>query len=152
MRGGNLIGLLGRFAAVGLLNTAVDALLFLVLIRVAMIPVLQASLFSFLVGNLNGFLLHKYWTFRQSSRQSEAARQYVKFLLTSVTILTLHQGCLLIFHFFLQVPDILAKCAGIVLGVGFSFWINRQWVFCSGFKGKKPFSTINRGIRGTALW
>jgi putative flippase GtrA len=118
-----------KFAIVGLLNTAIDAGLFLILTRLAEIPTLLAGTLSFLAGNLNSFVMNKLWTFDDRARGMAAKWQYTRFAAVSLAVMGVHQACLLVLHDGLGMWDFGAKGAGIVLGFLLGFALNRLWVF-----------------------
>jgi putative flippase GtrA len=117
------------FVAIGLINTAIDACLYWVLTRFGSMEPLLASAFSFLAGGLNSFLMNKHWTFSHNARNGDFLAQYVKFVLVSVAVLGLHEISLLVLHYGLGFPDLVAKGNGIAMGVVAGFLLNKHWVF-----------------------
>ena len=119
----------GLFIIVGALNTGLDAGLYLTLTRSLGMKPLIASMFSFLAGSVNSFLMNKRWTFGHPSTRVEALRQYGKFFTVSLFVLGLHQLSLLIIHHGLGFSDLPAKGCGILTGVLSGFMLNKYWVF-----------------------
>ncbi|MDZ7360341.1 MAG: GtrA family protein [candidate division KSB1 bacterium] len=119
----------GKFAVVGLINTGLDAGLFLILTRLAEAPALVASAFSFLAGNVNSYFMNKLWTFDDQAVGIEKGGQYARFVLVSLTVMGVHQACLVFFHHGLGLWDVAAKGIGIMLGFVLGFSLNRFWVF-----------------------
>ena len=115
-----------RFSITGLLNTAVDFSLFMILSYFG-VWLLVAQAVGYTGGMLNSYLVNRSWTF--GSREPIVGRQLVRFVFSNLIQLVLSM-------FLLQwlVVDIgFSKLVGKVLTVGFivtlSFFINRLWVF-----------------------
>lgn len=125
----NPIKQLVRFAGVGVLNSGIDAALYLALTRVLDMAPLTASALSFLAGSLNSFLLNKRFTFADTAAGRMMAAQYVKFLCVTILVLGVHQSSLLLLHHHLGTRDVSAKALGMLAGMLLGFRLNRRWVF-----------------------
>jgi len=125
----NPIRQLLHFAGVGVINSLIDAVMYVVLSRGVGLPPLMASALSFFAGSVNSFLLNKHFTFVSACAGREMARQYVKFLGVTVLVLSVHQLNLAVWHHLLGLPDVIAKAVGILSGVMLGFRLNRRWVF-----------------------
>jgi putative flippase GtrA len=115
-----------RFSITGLLNTAVDFSLFMILSYFG-VWLLVAQAVGYTGGMLNSFLINRSWTF--GSREPIVGRQLVRFVFSNIIQLVLSM-------FLLQglvVGMGLSKLIGKVLTIGFivtlSFFVNRLWVF-----------------------
>lgn len=115
-----------RFSITGLLNTAVDFSLFMILSYFG-VWLLVAQAVGYTGGMLNSYLVNRSWTF--GSREPIVGRQLVRFVFSNLIQLVLSM-------FLLQglvVGMGLSKLVGKLLTVGFiltlSFFINRLWVF-----------------------
>ncbi|MDZ7307326.1 MAG: GtrA family protein [candidate division KSB1 bacterium] len=113
----------------GVLNSLIDALLYLLLTRATDLAPLPASALSFLTGSVNSFLLNKRFTFVDETGGAEMARQYVRFFCVTLLVLGVHQLSLLWWYHLLALPDVFAKACGMAAGVLLGFRLNRNWVF-----------------------
>jgi putative flippase GtrA len=125
----NPIKQLVSFAGIGVLNSGIDALLYLALTRGFGAAPLTASALSFLAGSLNSFLLNKRITFADPAAGRIMAGQYVKFLCVTGLVLGVHQISLALLHHQLGAPDVFAKAFGMLAGMLLGFRLNRRWVF-----------------------
>lgn len=133
----NPIKQLVSFASVGVLNSGIDALLYLALTRGLGVTPLTASALSFLAGSLNSFLLNKRFTFADPAAGRMMAAQYVKFLCVTGIVLGVHQISLALMHHQLGAPDVFAKAFGMLAGMLLGFRFNRRWVFRLNLAGSK---------------
>ena len=120
---------LWRFVLVGLVNTGVDFLLFLFLVRVAGINYLLAQTVSYCFGMVNSFIMNKLWTFAKTGQDISTHLQFIQF--AGLNVLSLG-GSLLglkILNDYLGVNIYLAKI--LVTGVTWSIrYVGyRYWVF-----------------------
>ncbi len=140
-----------KFVSVGVVNTVIDAFVFLMLVHLVDVPVLAASSISFLLGSLNSFCMNKYWTFGEHTFGAQTTRQYVKFLMVSAAVLSLHQICLVSLHLGLGAPEIVAKTSGILLGTTLSFALSKWWVFVER-RSSEGFFSVKTIQRMMAQW
>lgn len=80
---------LGRFGAVGVLNTVVDLSLFALLSSVLALPLLPANTLAYSAGIANSFVWNRRWTFAHRPRQG-IGRQFARFAVVSVSALVLN--------------------------------------------------------------
>ncbi|KLU61632.1 GtrA-like protein [Peptococcaceae bacterium CEB3] len=119
---------LWRFLLVGCVNTGVDFLLFLLLIRTAGINYLLAQTVSYCFGVVNSFTMNKLWTF-DNARQSMSTRlEFVQFVGLNVLSLGISLLGLKVLNDYLGVNIYLAKVAvtGITWSVryiGYKYWV-----------------------------
>jgi len=88
-----------RFAIVGIINTGLDLIVFVILRYRLGTPVIHAHVAGFLLAVFNSFFMNKYWTFGDYTRGGRAWRQAAIFalsasgaLIVSSTVLGLAAG------------------------------------------------------------
>jgi len=120
--------MLGRFLIVGLVNTGVDFLLFLFLMRVAGVNYLVAQIVSYSFGVVNSFLMNKAWTFEDAGRTMSTPVQLVQFVALNILALSLSLIGLKTFNGYLGLNIYLSKIlvTGVTWSVrytGYRFWV-----------------------------
>lgn len=141
----------GRFAAIGVLNTGIDFLLYnFFIIFLAFAPFL-ANIFSAGIAMVNSFYLNKRWTFGLKGKAS--LNQVLKFLAVTITsIYVIQTGAIYLLtekwvlpgHMvwtafgalglsrmlsFSFVFNNFAKVVGIILGLIWNFILYKKWTF-----------------------
>jgi dolichyl-phosphate beta-glucosyltransferase len=119
-----------RFMSVGVLNTAIDASVYIALTR--LVPAffnepVPAKFFSFLAATVCSLLLNRYWTFQIRGRltASEVARFYVAVSGTLVLNVAL-------MYFFVRVVgiyDLVALILTTLCTFGINYVLSRRWIF-----------------------
>lgn len=121
-----------QFAIVGILNTLIDLGFFNIFLSLGVSPTASSGV-SFVIANLNGYILNRHWTF--NDRKSERAiPQYGVYLLTNLVGLLVN---ILVVHFVLaanlSLPTTLvanlAKLLAIGVTVIWNYGVSRLWVF-----------------------
>jgi putative flippase GtrA len=115
-----------RFAAVGVLNTAVDVGLFLLLVRALSVPTVVANSVSYSAGVLNSFLLNKYWTFGRVRQTHPFGRQLVLFISLNLVGLLISNAVVTGLHRLGPGP---AKLISIPIVFAWNFWTSRRVVY-----------------------
>jgi putative flippase GtrA len=120
---------MGKFGAVGVLNTTLDMGLFWLLHVKLGIPFIIANLMSYSVGVLNSFILNKMWTFVDTCDQGSIGRQLPAFL--AINALSLGLSSLILWVCFEPMGVMTAKLMATVVSFLVNFWANRTFVFHS---------------------
>jgi putative flippase GtrA len=135
--GGERAGEVIRFGAVGLVNTSVDALLYLLLTRGSLLfgeHLLAAKFFSYLAGTISSLFLNRTWTcgVKEKLTLAEVARFYA---MTSFSLVT----NVVLMHAFLSLGlyDVLALAAATAFTFLVNFVLSKFWVFKTARKGDK---------------
>lgn len=123
-----------RFAIVGLSNTAVDLLIFNMLLFLQVNTYIAASI-SFIVAVTNSYVLNRSWTFRDR-KSARIGKQYTLFLLTNTVGLIFNTIIIFLFTQYLPlgsetITANLAKIVAIVLVVFWNYAASRIIVFRS---------------------
>jgi dolichyl-phosphate beta-glucosyltransferase len=116
-----------RYATVGVTGTALDVVLLYVFVDLLHIPVLVAAAISFIAAVVNNFILNKFWTFRNNSRNFR--KQFIKFFLVSVVGLVLTEICMALFVYLLGIWYIASKLLTSVIVLTWNFLANKNWTF-----------------------
>ncbi len=115
-----------KFALVGVMNTGIDYLVFL-LLAAAGLPALPAHACSYTAGLINSFFWNKLWTFRAPRVWKPG--EIVRFVLVNLTALAAAGGVLLAGRDVCGLPAALAKACALPVSLTINFLGNRLWVF-----------------------
>lgn len=119
-----------KYSIVGLSNTLIDFLIYVVLTRtVAFFATyfLLANVLSFGIAVTNSYIWNRRWTFR--STDAKRFQQYMKFFIVNIGGLLLNTGLLSLLVYKFGVYDIMGKVIAIVISLAWNFLLNRIWVF-----------------------
>jgi len=116
-----------KYCIVGVLGTTVDAGSLYLFVEYANLPVLPATVLSFLLAVINNFILNKIWTFK--NRSTNVRKLFIKFLIISVVGLMITTLSMYIFVYVIGIWYIASKLmtSGIVLT--WNFLGNKYWTF-----------------------
>lgn len=78
-----------RFGVVGVLNTALDVAVFLLLVRVFNVHVAPANVMSYSLGLINSYVCNRWWTFGEVSQRLPVGRQFLLFAIFNLAGLAL---------------------------------------------------------------
>jgi putative flippase GtrA len=118
-----------KFNLVGLLNTALDFVLFSLLTWLGVFYI-WAQCISYGVGMLNSYTLNKYWTFAQKGRLEP--KQAMRFLVLNLGSLLLSLGMLAFLSDYLGIKILAAKLLTTAVTTLFNYAGNKLWVFRAG--------------------
>lgn len=116
-----------RYAVVGTIGTAIDVGSLYLFVDHLHIPILIAAALSFTLAVINNFLLNKFWTFQNKSRNIR--KQFIKFSLVSLVGLGLTEVCMAAFVYLLNIWYIPAKLATSCIVLTWNFLANKYWTF-----------------------
>lgn len=116
-----------RFGMVGVINTAIDLILFSLLVQSARLPAAPANILSYSAGILNSFLMNRAWTFNDRSRGKAFLRSFVVF--AGINLLGLAFSTLLVLLFSQFMSPILAKTLSVPLVFIWNFLASRHLAF-----------------------
>jgi putative flippase GtrA len=120
----------GRFAVVGVINTAVDIGIYTFLTR--LIPLffghlLFAKAVSFVVATVCSFTLNRQWTFQQQGKVR--IHEILRFYSTVGSAIFINLGVVYIFHTKLHFHDLFAVVIATGFTVVWNFLFTKFWVF-----------------------
>ena len=115
-----------KFGLTGVMNTAVDFLVFTVLSWIG-INVYLSQTISYAAGMLNSYVVNRTWTF--SSKGRFFGSQLWRFLLANLSLLAISLLALRIGVNVLAVPRMAAKLLATGCTMILGFLVNRLWVF-----------------------
>lgn len=123
------LSILFRYCLVGTSGTILDLGILYALVEYAHLPVIPASIISFVIAAFNNFLWNKIWTFQD--RSARVIKQYIKFMIVSVMGLLLNTSILFVAVHLLLIWYVAAKlfASGVILL--WNFAINKFWTFRS---------------------
>jgi putative flippase GtrA len=114
-----------RFCIVGLSNTALSLVVFVIAIS-AGVPYLAASCGAFAAGALNGYTLNRVWTFKAGSFRAQGLVRYV---FVQALGLGLNLGLLAGLVEVVNVASIPAQAMVLPVISILTFALNRRWTF-----------------------
>ncbi len=115
------------FCIVGAISSSIDVGILYVLVEFFQFPVYPAAAVSLIVASLNGYILNKCFTFKDTSRKIK--QQYLFFLLVALVGLILTLVFLRLFIDYFGLYYIYAKMLTLVIVVFWNFSANRTFVF-----------------------
>ncbi len=128
------LGLVGhkevlKFTVVGVINTLLDAAVYIFLTRfMGMGPTpVAAKFFSFMSGTITSLFLNRAWTF--GIRERLRMREVGRFYLTASANVVLNLSLMYFFVHGLQLYDLVALALTTALTFTFSFAVSKWWVF-----------------------
>src|SRR5208283_1422039 len=116
-----------KYAIVGCLGTAIDMGSLYVFVEFLHIHLLLAAAMSFILAVINNFILNKYWTFQNKS--SNIRKQFIKFLIVSITGLLLTELFMALFVYDLKIWYMASKLITSGLVLIWNFLANKYWTF-----------------------
>ncbi|WP_226000308.1 GtrA family protein [Paenibacillus sp. BJ-4] len=119
-----------RFGMVGLVNTGVDYVIFM-LLAWAGVPVLVAQTISYSCGTANSYILNSRWTFNKQRSNDTHKSQLPKFIVINLIILGLTTLLLQLLHTGTELPLALCKLIATAGGMIINYIGSRYWVFGS---------------------
>ncbi|MFT9428143.1 MAG: GtrA family protein [Sporolactobacillus sp.] len=117
------IGQMISFGLVGVLNTVVDFLTFLLLTQAFSLYFAIAQIISYTAGTLNSYLFNSKITFAKSEK---SRTRLAKFIALNIFVLLV---TLLIMHSLLFLPLIVDKLISTLAGLLVNFLLSKFWVF-----------------------
>lgn len=134
---------LGKFALVGLINTAIDIGLYFTMTRSGLYfaeHVFLAKSLSFLAGTVFSFTFNRLWTFQ--SQQTFTFSEVIKFYAVVGSALCINVTGLYVFHRLVGFPDTIAVIFATGASFLWNFIISKLWVFADTSQKKKYYTVI----------
>jgi putative flippase GtrA len=116
-----------RFLSVGVLNTAVQYVVFALLYRVAHVNYLIASAAGYCLGMINSYFLNRRWTF--ASGNAAVAREAARFVTVNLLALGTNTALLFLLVSTQNVRPLFAQIWAIAGSLIVNFLLNRLWTF-----------------------
>jgi|UniRef100_A0A7V3YIC5 putative flippase GtrA len=117
----------GKFSLVGVLNTAIDFGVFMVLHGKMGLWYPVSQVISYSCGMTNSYLLNKFWTFK--SRRRVHFIEVAKFVLVNLAALGIALGLLVLFRGKYAFGPAESKVLATLGSLSVNFLGNRLWVF-----------------------
>ena len=115
-----------KFGMTGVMNTAVDFAVFMLLSYVG-VYIYLAQMISYSCGMLNSYVVNRSWTFK--SKERFLSSQLVRFIISNFLQMLLSVVLMWLFITKLGMLKIVAKICATVIMLLTGFFINRIWVF-----------------------
>ncbi len=117
----------GRFLLVGIANTGIHYVIFLLLFRLFDIHYLLASVIGYCCGLVNSFILNKLWTFEVS--RSWSKMEVAKFIVVNFASLLANLSSLRLFVLYFSIAPEFAQIVAIVTSTVVNFLGSYYWTF-----------------------
>ncbi|GGL45417.1 GtrA family protein [Sporolactobacillus putidus] len=111
------------FGTVGVLNTAVDFIVFVLLTHFLFVFYVFAQILSYGAGMLNSYFLNSRFTFSGSVRTKS---RFIRFTILNLAVLLM---TLFVMHGLLFLPLYVNKLVSTLVGLVFNFILSKFWVF-----------------------
>ncbi|WP_420539678.1 GtrA family protein [Paenibacillus polymyxa] len=119
-----------RFGIVGLVNTGVDYIIFMLLAWTG-VPVVVAQIISYSCGTANSYILNSKWTFSKQQANNTNKGQLLKFIVINLIVLGITSLLLQVLHTETELPLALGKLIATAAGMIINYIGSRYWVFGS---------------------
>ena len=116
-----------KFASVGVINTAIDVVLFYCILEFLTAPIIVANTVSYSAGICSSFVLNKYWTFGHLDQRSSHTVQLVSFIFLSVAGLVI--STVIVLSLSKYVDPMFAKLVSVLAVFAWNFVGSRYLVF-----------------------
>lgn len=127
-----------RFGIVGLVNTGVDYIIFM-LLAWGGVPVIVAQIISYSCGTANSYILNSKWTFNKQLSNDTNKRQLPKFIIINLIVLGITSLLLQVLHTGTELPLALGKLIATATGMIINYIGSRYWVFGSPSRKESEF-------------
>ncbi|MGG4219301.1 GtrA family protein [Paenibacillus jamilae] len=119
-----------RFGIVGLVNTGVDYIIFM-LLAWAGVPVVVAQIISYSCGTANSYILNSKWTFGKQRENNTGKSQLLKFIVINLIVLGITSLLLQVLQTETELPLAIGKLIATAAGMIINYIGSRYWVFGS---------------------
>jgi len=116
-----------KFLIVGLINTGIHYVVFLLLYRLIDVNYLIASVVGYSCGLLNSFILNKRWTFKTINVRKDI--EFVKFIIVNVVALAVNIAALRFLVEAMGIKPEISQIAAIGFSLVINFLGNKFWTF-----------------------
>lgn len=116
-----------KYCIVGAAGTFIDLASLFIFVEYLLLPVIPATMLSFLLAVTNNFIFNKIWTFRNKSKNYR--KLYAKFLIVSIVGLGLTIISMIVLVNLMNVWYMLAKAFTSLIVLTWNFLANKLWTF-----------------------
>jgi len=126
-----------KFGLVGVLNTGVQFIVFVVLYRLFHVPMILASGLGYLAGIANSYLINRVWTFQVAEKKQMG--EFLKFFAVNLVAMAVNLGTLKLLVSQFGMLEELAQIFAIGSSLVINFAGNKWWTF----RGNKEESAMS---------
>lgn len=123
----NEIKRLLKFGITGVMNTAVDFVVYTVLVSVCSMGLYVSQVISYCCGMLNSYAVNRKWTF--DTKNGFFSLELVKFVVLNLAMMLLGMGIIYLCVEQLGLHKLLGKLISTVLVMAINFVLSNFWVF-----------------------
>jgi len=117
-----------KFGIVGVINTAVDFIIFS-LLSVLGVHYTISQIAGYSGGTLNSFILNKFWTFEAGENKKKSTQEILQFVLVNMLSLVITEVGLSVLINNFSFNIYIAKICVIVLAQAVNYFSYKFWVF-----------------------
>ncbi len=115
-----------KFNIIGLMNTAIDFLVFSILTGLFILPLILAQVLSYSCGIINSYVWNRYWTFKAKGKRN--TKEFTKFFAINLVMLII--STVMIYHLVEVVTNVyVAKLLVITVVMILNFFAQRIIIF-----------------------
>lgn len=118
-----------KFGITGVMNTAVDFLVYTLLVSFFSMGLYVSQIISYSCGMLNSYVVNRKWTF--STKNGFFSGELVRFIVLNLSMMLLGMGIIYVCTQKLMFHKLVAKLISTLLVLIINFLISNFWVFRS---------------------
>lgn len=118
-----------KFGITGVMNTAVDFLVYTLLVSFFSMGLYVSQIISYSCGMLNSYVVNRKWTF--STKNGFFSGELVRFIVLNLSMMLLGMGIIYVCTQKLMLHKLVAKLISTLLVLIINFLISNFWVFRS---------------------
>ena len=118
-----------KFGITGVMNTAVDFLVYTLLVSFFSMGLYVSQIISYSCGMLNSYVVNRKWTF--STQNGFFSGELVRFIVLNLSMMLLGMGIIYVCTQKLMLHKLVAKLISTLLVLIINFLISNFWVFRS---------------------
>lgn len=122
-----------KFGITGVMNTAVDFLVYTLLVSFFSVGLYLSQIISYSCGMLNSYIVNRKWTF--STQNGFFSQELLRFILLNLSMMLLGMGIIYLCTQKLLLHRLAAKLISTLLVLAVNFLISNFWVFRPQDKG-----------------
>lgn len=117
-----------KFGITGGLNTAIDFVVYTVLVSFFAVNLYTAQVVGYACGTLNSYIVNRSWTFR--SKNKFFSRELIKFIIVNlITLLISLAAMYFLQQWFVGINKIILKLPVVAVTIVVNFILSKLWVF-----------------------
>jgi len=116
-----------KFSIVGFVNTSGSYLLFFILLELAKVNYIIASVSAYILGTLISYIGNKYWTFR--IRHTAWRLEFIKYMILNLVGLIINTLIMVLLVENFKMHPMIAQIIAMSVVIFYNFFGSKFWVF-----------------------